>query len=125
MVTAPRNLVCGDRVLELGTKTFVMGIVNVTPDSFSDGGKFENSEDAIDHALRRIEDGADMLDVGGESTRPGSTPVRPDLERARVIPVVEGLRKRGVMNISVDTRNAATANDCLSIGAAWINDVSA
>jgi dihydropteroate synthase len=102
-----------------------MGVVNVTPDSFSDGGSFESAQDAIDHALRLLDEGADVLDVGGESTRPGAREVSPADELARVLPVVEGLATRGIHNVSVDTRNAATARACRQAGAAWLNDVSA
>ncbi|MBM4281390.1 MAG: dihydropteroate synthase [Deltaproteobacteria bacterium] len=102
-----------------------MGIVNVTPDSFSDGGAFFEPARAVDHALRLLDDGADVLDVGGESTRPGATPVDVDVERRRVLPVIEALAARGVRNVSIDTRRAAVAKDALAAGAAWINDVSA
>lgn len=119
------TLRCGDRELALGTRTFVMGIVNVTPDSFSDGGKALRVDDAVAHALRLLEEGADVLDLGGESTRPGAKPVTPAEETARVLPVVEALVARGVRCISVDTRNASTAKACLEAGASWLNDVSA
>jgi dihydropteroate synthase len=116
---------CGDRALHLGARCHVMAIVNVTPDSFSDGGAFLDPARAVDHALRSLDDGADVLDVGGESTRPGATPVDVDVERRRVLPVIEALAARGVRNVSVDTRRAAVARDALAAGAAWINDVSA
>lgn len=119
------TLRCGDRELPLGTRTFVMGIVNVTPDSFSDGGRALDVDDAVSHALSLLEDGADVLDLGGESTRPGSKPVSPEEETARVLPVVEALVSRGVRCLSVDTRNASTAKACLEAGASWLNDVSA
>jgi dihydropteroate synthase len=102
-----------------------MGIVNVTPDSFSDGGRFVNADDAVDHALRLLHDGADVLDIGGESTRPGAVAVDVDTERRRVLPVIEALVARGVTNLSVDTRHAVVAADALAAGAAWVNDVSA
>ena len=116
---------CGDRALSLGTRTFVMGIVNVTPDSFSDGGRHADTDAAVAHALRLLDDGADVLDIGGESTRPGAVDVDVDTERARVLPVIEGLVARGVTNLSIDTRRAAVARDALAAGAAWVNDVSA
>ncbi|MCC6575490.1 MAG: dihydropteroate synthase [Planctomycetes bacterium] len=103
-----------------------MGIVNVTPDSFSDGGKHSTTDAAVAHALKLAEDGADILDVGGESTRPGSVPVTKSVELARVIPVIEKLRARGVKTaISVDTSKAEVAKAALSAGATIVNDVTA
>ena len=121
------TLRCGDRSLALGSRTFVMGIVNVTPDSFSDGGACHDPDAAVAHALRLLDDGADVLDIGGESTRPGAAAaaVDVDVERRRVLPVVERLVARGVTNLSIDTRRAAVAKDALAAGAAWVNDVSA
>ena len=119
------TLRCGDRVFALGARTHVMGVVNVTPDSFSDGGAFSDAGAAVAHGERLLAEGADVLDVGGESTRPGAAPVSPADEQARVLPVVRGLVARGARAISVDTRNASTARACLDAGAAWINDVSA
>lgn len=116
---------CGDRELVLGTRTFVMGVVNVTPDSFSDGGRFLGEDAAIAQGLRLLDDGADVLDLGGESTRPGAAEVSPDEELSRVLPVVRGLVARGVRCLSIDTRRAAVAEACLAAGASWINDVSA
>jgi dihydropteroate synthase len=103
-----------------------MGIVNVTPDSFSDGGRFLRAEDAIAHGLALADDGAAVLDVGGESTRPGAEPVDPDTELARVIPVIEGLRAKtaGAVRLSVDTRHADVARAAVAAGATLINDVS-
>ena len=102
----------------------VMGVVNVTPDSFSDGGDHFDPGAAVAAGLRMVAEGAAILDIGGESTRPGSAPVSPDEERARVLPVIAGLRDAGAP-ISVDTRNAATMAAALDCGAAIINDVSA
>ena len=102
-----------------------MGIVNITPDSFSDGGATWTVDAAVAHAQRLLDDGADVLDLGGESTRPGATPVPIDEELARVLPVVEALVARGIRNLSIDTRNARTAAACLDAGASWVNDVSA
>jgi dihydropteroate synthase len=116
---------CGETELPLGERTLVMGIVNVTPDSFSDGGRFDDVEAALAHAERLLEEGADILDIGGESTRPGAAPVGVDEELARVLPVVEGLVARGINNLSVDTRRARCARVCLEAGASWVNDVSA
>ncbi len=117
---------CRDRELPLGERTLVMGIVNVTPDSFSDGGMFEDADAAVSHGLRLLEEGADVLDVGGESTRPGSDPVSEDEERGRVLPVIEGLR-RGAPEalLSVDTRKAAVASEALAAGADVVNDIGA
>jgi dihydropteroate synthase len=117
---------CGDRVLPLGARTLVMGIVNVTPDSFSDGGMFHDAAGAVKHGLRLLEEGADLLDVGGESTRPGSDPVSEADERSRVLPVIEGLRREAPEGIlSVDTRKAAVARDAIAAGADVVNDVGA
>lgn len=102
-----------------------MGIINVTPDSFSDGGVHYDRTVAIDAALRMAEDGAAVIDVGGESTRPGSEAISADEELARVIPVIEGIRKRSDVAISIDTRKAAVAAAALDAGANAINDVSA
>ncbi len=102
------------------------GIINATPDSFSDGGKYESTERAIDHGLRLVRDGANVLDVGGESTRPGARPVSPAEEIDRVCPVVVGLLEAGVTRpISVDTRHCDVAKAALDAGASIINDVSA
>jgi dihydropteroate synthase len=115
-----------DRELPLGERTLVMGIVNVTPDSFSDGGVFDDAEAAVKHGLQLLEEGADVLDVGGESTRPGSDPVDEAEERARVLPVLEGLRREAPEAVlSVDTRKAAVASDALSAGADVVNDIGA
>lgn len=125
MTTRRPSLRCGDRVLPLGTRTFIMGIVNVTPDSFSDGGRYVDLAAAVEHAEALLAAGADIIDIGGESTRPGATPVDVDVEVARVVPVVEALVSRGHTALSVDTRHAAVAAAALQAGAAWINDVSA
>ncbi len=103
----------------------IMGIVNVTPDSFSDGGSFGNVQAAIDHGLRLVEEGADILDIGGESTRPGSDAVGLDEELRRVMPVLEGLRSRTQAKISVDTRKAEVLRRAAASGADILNDVSA
>ncbi len=113
-----------DRTLHIGLRPLVMGIVNVTPDSFSDGGKFLDTSTAIMRALQLASEGADILDIGGESTRPGATPVARDDELRRVVPVVAELAKRTRVPISVDTMKAEVARACLEAGAAIINDVS-
>ncbi len=101
----------------------LMGILNVTPDSFSDGGAHADSAAAIAHGLRLVAEGADMIDVGGESTRPGATPVPAEEELRRVVPVVEGLAREGVM-VSIDTRKAVVMEAALAAGARLVNDVS-
>jgi len=117
---------CRDRELPLGERTLVMGIVNVTPDSFSDGGMFEDAEAAVKHGLRLLEEGADVLDVGGESTRPGSDAVGAEEERSRVLPVLGRLRREAPEALlSVDTRTAAVAEEALVAGADAVNDISA
>lgn len=103
----------------------IMGIVNVTPDSFSDGGQHDSTEAAVAHGLRLIEEGADILDIGGESTRPGSDAVPVDEELRRVIPVIEGLRAKSDVVISIDTRKAAVMRRAADAGADILNDVSA
>ena len=103
--------------------TLVMGVLNVTPDSFSDGGRWASADAAIEHALELQAQGADLIDVGGESTRPGAGRVAPVDEQARIIPVIEELSRRGLM-ISVDTLNSSTAEAAAAAGAHIINDVS-
>lgn len=102
----------------------LMGVVNVTPDSFSDGGDFLDSNLAIEHGLQMSADGADILDIGGESTRPGSAPVSIDEELARVIPVIEGLAAKGKL-VSIDTRHAEVMRKAIDAGARIVNDVTA
>jgi dihydropteroate synthase len=116
---------CRDRLLRTDERALVMGIVNVTPDSFSDGGRFASREVAVAHALRLIEQGADLLDVGGESSRPGAQPVPLEEELARVLPVVRELAARTAMPISVDTTKAEVARQALEAGAHVINDITA
>ena len=112
------------RTLVLGERTLVMGVLNVTPDSFSDGGQFLDPASAIEHALAMESAGADILDVGGESTRPGSGEVRASEELDRILPVLEGLRGRLKIPISVDARRATVTELALRAGAEIINDVS-
>ncbi len=109
----------------LGERTLVMGVLNVTPDSFSEAGPRRGEDAAIAHGLRLFEEGADWVDVGGESTRPGASPVPADEEARRVVPVIEGLRRRGAGPLSVDTTKAAVARAALDAGADLVNDVSA
>jgi dihydropteroate synthase len=110
--------------LAVGERTLVMGVLNVTPDSFSDGGKFLDPQRAVEHALEMEGAGADLLDVGGESTRPGSTGTPAEMELARILPVLEGLRGALKIPISIDTRKAEVAEAAISAGAQIINDVS-
>lgn len=121
--TSPQ-LNCHGRLLALD-RPRVMGIVNVTPDSFSDGGAHADAEAAIAHGLRLVEEGADLLDVGGESTRPGAQAVSPEEELRRVLPVIEGLAARVAVPISVDTRRAQVMRAAVAVGAGMINDVQA
>ena len=115
----------GERAFDCSERTLVMGILNVTPDSFSDGGRFLDRASAISHATRMVDDGADMLDVGGESTRPGSTPVSMDEELERVHPVIQRLAElQPAVPISIDTRKAGVAAEALDAGATIVNDVS-
>lgn len=115
----------GSRVFA-GPGPFVMGIVNATPDSFSDGGRFLAADDAVAQAERLVAEGADLVDVGGESTRPGAPEVPADEELRRVLPVIERLRGRGcAVPISIDTRRAEVARAALAAGADLVNDVSA
>lgn len=113
-----------DRVIEFGPRPLVMGIVNVTPDSFSDGGNFSDLNAAIEHALHLVAEGADIIDIGGESTRPGAEPVPIEVELRRVVPVVAELARRTPTPISVDTMKPEVARHCLEQGATIINDVA-
>lgn len=115
---------CGNYRLDL-SRPRVMGIVNVTPDSFSDGGLFDSSERAVAHAMQMIEEGADMLDIGGESTRPGAAPVPLEEELRRVIPVVEALTGKAGVPISVDTCKPQVMRAAIAAGADIINDIRA
>jgi dihydropteroate synthase len=120
----------GARHVELGKRTLVMGILNVTPDSFSDGGQFSSSEDAVRYGLRMAEEGADFIDIGGESTRPGvhvgsDASVSADEELKRVLPVVEGLKRlKPDLTISIDTYKSEVARAVIAAGAEIVNDVS-
>lgn len=115
---------CGDSRLELGARTLIMGILNVTPDSFSDGGQYLGFENAIEHAAQMATDGADIIDVGGESTRPGADPISDEEEIQRVIPVVRALRERLSIPVSIDTYKSVVALQAIDAGASIINDIS-
>jgi dihydropteroate synthase len=117
---------CGSHAVPLRQRTLVMGIVNVTPDSFSDGGSYANVDEAVKHATQMVADGADLLDVGGESTRPGSEVVPPDEEIHRVVPVIRRIvDEHPDVPVSVDTRKPDVARAALEAGATIVNDVSA
>jgi dihydropteroate synthase len=120
-----RILRCADTMFDLSSRTLIMGIVNVTPDSFSDGGRFATKDSAVAHALRLIDEGADMIDVGGESSRPGSDPVSEGEELQRTIPVIEALAKKTIVPISIDTYRSEVARQALEAGAQLVNDISA
>lgn len=122
---ATRLIKCGQYNLEIGKRTLVMGIVNVTPDSFSDGGRFFDSEKAIEQAKLLANQGADIIDIGGESTRPGSESVTLEEEKRRVIPVIEGITGEVNVPISIDTCKSEVAKTALNKGASIINDISA
>ena len=113
------------RSLEVGGRVRLMGILNVTPDSFADGGRYLDRADAVQHGLRMVADGADLLDLGGESTRPGHTAVPPEEQLRRILPVLAELRAQTDVPITVDTTRAAVADATLRAGADWINDTTA
>lgn len=114
----------GGRELHLGPRTLIMGVLNVTPDSFSDGGRFASTEAAVEAALAMVDEGADLIDIGGESTRPGAAPVSAGEESARVLPVVAALARQSPVIVSVDTYKAAVARAAIDAGASIVNDVS-
>jgi len=119
----PQKFKIGNKIFDLKRHVYLMGILNVTPDSFSDGGKFYHFEDAVRRGMELTKEGAEIIDVGGESTRPGARPVPEEEEIRRVVPVVKQLAKEGLI-ISVDTRKAKVAQAALEAGAKLINDVS-
>jgi dihydropteroate synthase len=116
---------CRDRMLRFNSGPLIMGILNVTPDSFSDGGSFFKTDAAVLHGLRMQSEGADLIDIGGESSRPGSVPISTAEEISRVVPVIEALARSGAVPISVDTTKAEVAEAALDVGANIINDISA
>ncbi len=115
----------GNKNFEIGKQTIIMGTLNVTPDSFSDGGKYFSIESAVNHAITMEKEGADIIDIGGESTRPGSKPVSLEEEINRVIPVLEELVKKIKIPMSIDTYKSKIAKKALDIGANIINDITA
>jgi len=121
----PMELQAGDRLIQWGDCPLIMGIVNVTPDSFFDGGRFTDPEAAVAHGVQLVEEGADLLDIGAESTRPGSSSIDETEELRRLIPVVAAVAKAVKVPISVDTSKAAVARAAVDTGAVIINDVTA
>src|SRR6266536_5196310 len=114
----------GERVFDLSRQGLIMGVLNITPDSFSDGGNFFDTENAVAHGLRMAAEGAHIVDVGGESTRPGAKPVAADEELRRVIPVIEKLRAQIDLPISIDTSKTEVARAAIQAGASIVNDVT-
>ena len=114
----------GRRTFELANRGVIMGVINVTPDSFSDGGNFTAASAAVDHGLRLVDEGAEILDIGGESTRPGAVPVTAEEELRRVLPVIEGLAAKTGAALSIDTSKASVARAAVAAGAEIINDVT-
>jgi dihydropteroate synthase len=119
----PQTIKCGKYELDYTRRTLIMGILNVTPDSFSDGGSYDSVQNAVKRAREMVEEGADIIDIGGESTRPGHDPVSAEDEIARVVPIIEALVKEVDVPISIDTYKAETARMALEAGAHIINDV--
>ena len=118
-----KEMKIGNRIFDLSGHTYVMGILNVTPDSFSDGGKFIDKDEAVKRSLQMIEEGADIIDIGGESTRPGFTPVSAELQIERVVPVIEEIKKNIDIPVSVDTYDAKVAKAALEAGCDIVNDI--
>lgn len=121
----PYEMEWGSNRLELGTRTCIMGILNVTPDSFSDGGKFFRPEEAVAQAEKMVEAGADIIDIGGESTRPFAETVKPEEEIQRVVPVIKTLAQRISVPISIDTTKSTVAEQAINAGASIVNDIGA
>ena len=117
-------MIIGNTHFDIGSRTFIVGILNLTPDSFSDGGVYNSVGQAVARARQMVADGADIIEIGGESTRPGHVPVETEVELARVLPVLDALMPVITVPISIDTRKAAVAEIALQTGAALINDTS-
>ena len=113
----------GNKEFKIGERTYIMGILNFTPDSFSDGGKFDNIDAAIEHVKKMIDDGADIIDVGGESTRPGYILISDEEEISRVVPIIKAIKEKFDIPISIDTYKAKVAEKALEAGADLINDI--
>ena len=118
-----KKISCGNKEIILGERTLVMGILNVTPDSFSDGGKYNNLDSAMEQAEKLISEGADIIDVGGESTRPGHTQITSEEEISRVVPIIEKISKNLDTIISIDTYKYDVAKEAIKVGANIINDI--
>ncbi len=118
------NLMIREHTFDWGKRTYLMGILNVTPDSFSDGGEFNSIETALEQAKNMIQGGADIIDIGGQSTRPGSEEISLEEELKRVIPVIEKLRQNSSIPISIDTTRSQVAQASISAGADIVNDIS-
>jgi dihydropteroate synthase len=125
MVSMNRILKCGKYKIPIGERTLLMGVLNVTPDSFSDGGKYFYADAAVAQAIRMAEEGADIIDIGGESTRPGAKKVSSREELRRVLPVIEGLRSAVKVPLSIDTYKSEVARKAIGAGACIINDITA
>jgi dihydropteroate synthase len=123
--SASGTFVLSGRVLPLADRVHIMGVLNVTPDSFSDGGRYVNLDAAVAHALSMVEQGADVLDIGAESTKPGAVPIDEEEERRRLIPIVRAICRQTTVPVSVDTTKASIARQALDVGATLINDISA
>lgn len=121
----PAAVKIGKKTLDFGRRTYIMGALNVTPDSFSDGGKFFKVDDAVAQAKKMLAEGADIIDIGGESTRPGASPVSVEEEKRRILPVIEKLAKETDALISIDTQKSEVAEATLKLGAHLVNDISA
>ena len=113
-----------DRIFDLAHRGWIMGVLNVTPDSFSDGGQFVHLENALEHARKMISEGAEIIDVGGESSRPGALPVSVEEEKRRVLPVITALRNESNVLISIDTNKPEVARAAIAVGANIVNDIS-
>ena len=113
----------GNKIFKIGDRTYIMGILNITPDSFSDGGKFNHIEEAVKRALEMIEEGVDIIDIGGESTRPNHIPVDEEEEIKRVIPIIKAVREKSDIPISIDTYKGKVAEFAIKAGANLINDI--
>ena len=119
----PLFITCGDKKLDMNSKTWIMGILNVTPDSFSDGGRYNDETAALLQAERMVDDGADIIDVGGESTRPGYERISDEEEISRVIPIIKALKKKIDKPLSIDTYKSEVARQAVEAGADIINDI--
>lgn len=123
-IETPRSLIVRDREFVWGKRTYIMGILNVTPDSFSDGGEFNSLDAAIARAGQMVSAGADIIDVGGQSTRPGSVQISLEEELERTVPAIEALRRESNIPISIDTTRSQVAEVAIQAGADWVNDIS-